>query len=94
MYETGTYVIVLSEAMRDIFKERMAQDAKWGVQNHGPLMWLAILLEEVGEFSKATVDEWCKGPSPNIRNEAVQVAAVALAIVECCDRNQWVKPDV
>jgi NTP pyrophosphatase (non-canonical NTP hydrolase) len=92
--DEGTYGIILSEAMRDIFKERMAQDAKWGVQNHHPMEWLTILMEEVGEFSRAIlINRWgaAEGP-PNptkMREELVQVAAVALAMLECCDRNHW-----
>ena len=38
------------EAIR---QERTNQDLKWGEQNHPPLKWLAILIEEVGEVGDA-----------------------------------------
>ncbi len=67
----------------DVLLERKAQDAKWGVQDHIPLYWLAILGEEVGETNKAVLEkDWT-----NYREELVQVAAVALAAIENYDRN-------
>mgnify|MGYP001574542261 CR=1 FL=1 len=81
-------------AARSIDDERDRQDAKWGVQNHAPEWWLAILMEEVGELAQAIleshfdngVDARKKGGLPNIRKEAIQCAAVAVALVECLDR--------
>lgn len=74
----------------DVVKERQNQDAKWGVQNHSPAEWMLILMEEVGEFSQAVLDAASKGADPaNIRTELVQFTAVALSMLECCDRNQW-----
>lgn len=71
-----------------IFQERNAQIEKWGNQNHHPhLIWNAILVEEVGEVSKALLE----GPvsqhriSPDMESleeELVQVAAVAVAWLE------------
>lgn len=79
-----------SAALSDINKEREAQDAKWGEQNHEPEIYLAILVEEVGELAQAIVNRrFATGPYHNLRTEAVQVAAVAAAIIECCDRNYW-----
>lgn len=81
-------------ALLAVLEERKAQDVKWSEQNHDALAWLAILVEEVGEFSKAILEEqWIARPPTDVRKEAVQVAAVALAIVECCDRNNWVRED-
>jgi len=37
--------------LRQVTKERMRQDYKWGIQHHEPVTWLAILAEEVGELS-------------------------------------------
>lgn len=83
----------MTTALGSILDERLAQDTKWGEQNHDPFTWLAILSEEVGEFSQAALENQFGGPAgKNLRVEAVQVAAVALAIVECCDRNHWVEP--
>lgn len=68
----------------DIRLERAKQNAKWGVQNHNPARWLAILVEEVGEVAKAIVED----RSFDVRNELVQVAAVAVAAIESLDRNE------
>lgn len=73
-----------TEALRDVIAERVAQDAKWGEQNHDPYKWLAILSEEVGEVAEAML----KGSRGNYRDEMVQVAAVAVAAVECLDRGK------
>lgn len=86
--------VIVTRALQSVVNERVAQDKKWGEQNHDPLKWLAILLEEVGEFSKVVLEQ-DESPALSyptlLRKEAVQVAAVALAIVECCDRNNWVR---
>jgi len=77
-------------ALADILAERTSQDLKWGEQNHDPFAWATILMEEVGEFSQAALHYKFGGPTAaNIREEAVQVAAVAMAIVECLDRDKW-----
>ena len=79
--------------MKNIFQqikdERTRQDKKWGVQDHHPLEWCAILGEEVGEVQKAALETHFKykGDNPeNYREELIQVAAVAVAMVECYDR--------
>lgn len=64
--------------------EREHQDKEWGEQNHEPAYWLAILVEEVGEAAKEIVDY-----NPyNLRNELVQIAAVAIAAIESLERNE------
>ena len=81
-------------ALRDVLAERERQDAKWGEQNHDFGTFLAILQEEVGEASR----DWLKSRTPSdrdvsreehlvrLREELVQVAAVALQMVEAFDR--------
>lgn len=77
----------MTAAVDDILAERVQQDEKWGVQDHDPILWTAILTEEVGEFAKAAMHATFGGPDADkMREEAVQVAAVALAIIECLDR--------
>ena len=44
------------QIIKEIKAERERQDAKFGEQNHAPIMWLAILTEEVGETAKEAVD--------------------------------------
>jgi NTP pyrophosphatase (non-canonical NTP hydrolase) len=84
-------------AYDDVMRERAKQDAKWGEQNHDPFIYLAILLEEVGEYSQACLQTQFGGKHGGLgqmREEAVQVAAVAMAIVECLDRGKWSWPEV
>lgn len=75
-----------------VLQERRRQDTLWGTQNHDMFTWLAILSEEVGEFSQAVLETRFGGPKggeDRILAEAVQVAAVALAIVECLQRGEY-----
>lgn len=43
----------MREALDKIVAERRRQDTKWGNQHHPCAVWLAILLEEVGELAEA-----------------------------------------
>lgn len=83
----------MKRALFSVLLERQRQDQKWGEQNHAFPVWLAILSEEVGEMSQAFLKLNFGGKTPerskNFREELVQVAAVALAMIECCDRNGW-----
>ena len=51
---------------------------------HGDLSYTDILLEEVME----AIEEARAGKIENLRTELIQVAAVALSMVECIDRNK------
>jgi hypothetical protein len=91
----GYYEGHKSPAARDVMAERARQDVKWGEQNHDPFVYGAILGEEVGEFLQAALKcrfeagvDWPRFARA-MREEAVQCAAVALAIVECLDRGKW-----
>jgi NTP pyrophosphatase (non-canonical NTP hydrolase) len=74
--------------------ERVNQVNKWGVQNHTPIEWLAILTEEVGEVSKEALEYHFKkfypenGQLQRYEKELIQVAAVALAMLESLQRNE------
>jgi NTP pyrophosphatase (non-canonical NTP hydrolase) len=77
------------EVLADVFEERERQDKKWGQQNHDAFRWLSILTEEVGEAAQAAndVEEKCEVQHwARYREELVQVAAVAVAMIECFDR--------
>lgn len=77
--EDGTF-----QSIRD---ERNFQDRKWGIQNHDDKTWLAILMEEVGELAMTLLDNKEKGHPDFLRNkELIQVAAVAVAWMECLAR--------
>lgn len=81
-----------------IAMERIKQDAKWGVQNHDDLKWLAILAEEFGEAAEC-VTKLCVPPIEHsmdasykdlLEYELIQVAAVCAAWVECIRRREAV----
>ncbi len=77
-------------AIQDVMVERERQDEKWGEQNHDPFLYLTVLVEEVGEFAQAALHSRFGGEAATkLRREAVQVAAVAVAIIECLDRGKW-----
>jgi len=73
-------------------EERERQDTKWGEQNHLPYFWLVILMEEIGELSKAILenDEQFRHPDRDIENELIQSAAVLKAMYESGVRNGWI----
>lgn len=80
----------------EVQDERRKQDRKWGVQNHSPIEWMSILVEEVGEASKEAHEYHFAGVHyeldsqrlHRLRAELVQVAAVAVAMIESLDRNE------
>lgn len=45
------------DVVYEVIDERHRQDAKWGPQHHDIPVWLAILMEEVGEAAKAYLDK-------------------------------------
>jgi hypothetical protein len=69
----------------EIKAERERQDTKWGIQNHEPLKWLAILGEEVGKANRAVLE--CS--AFKYHDELIQVAAVAVAAIESLLNNRW-----
>jgi len=76
-----------------IVGERIRQDVKWGEQNHPDLYWLGILMEEVGEVAKAVIEKAAnvreeKCAKEVVHLELVQVAAVAVAWLECIERSE------
>ena len=85
---------IQKDVMKEVLKERQRQDRKWGEQNHEPFKWLAILGEEVGEVNNAALEsyDWVnnkfKEDLDHYREELIQVAAVAVSMVECIDRNK------
>lgn len=78
-----------------VLGERERQDDKWGAQNHPQMTWLGILAEEFGEAAKEANElhfrsEWVGNADvrQRLRQELVQVAAVAVAAIESLDRNR------
>ena len=83
---------ILAQVAGSIYLERIRQDDRWGEQNHAPEVWLAILSEEIGEMATAMLRLRFAGfPYREVqvlREEAVQVAAVAVAFIESLDRGK------
>ena len=70
-------------------KERIYQDKLWGEQNHEPDKWLVILMEEIGEMSKAVLDMPASNVESEVERELIQCAAVLKAMWESGKRNGW-----
>lgn len=82
-----TETTAMLRARRLIQEERLRQDRRWGEQNHDPITWMSILTEEVGEAAHAANENKWNGQSiDGFKEEMVQVAAVAQAVVECLER--------
>lgn len=77
--------------LAEILEERHRQDQKWGEQNHSPIEWQGILMEEVGEQAREANENHFEGKDSLVkyRKELVQVAAVAVNMIECLDRGKW-----
>lgn len=87
----GNPICIRSERrfiLNNISAERDKQDTKWGFpQQNTPMEWGSVLAEEVGELCKELNDAQtngriCEHNLKMIIEEAVQVAAVAVNIVE------------
>ena len=76
--------------LNEITDERIRQDAKWGPQYHNDSIWGMILMEEVGEVAQSVVDSMLdeKQHLANIKKELIQVAAVAVAWLECIEKKK------
>lgn len=78
--------------IEEVLAERRRQDEKWGEQNHQPVEWLMILAEEVGEANKAALEMYFDhyyDAYRGYREELIQVAAVAIQMIESLDRGKW-----
>ena len=84
----------LIDILSEVIQERCRQEAKWGEQNHKPVEWCAILGEEVGEVNKAALEAHFKqyykdnDQLADYRRELIQVAAVAVAMIQSLERNK------
>lgn len=84
-----------TDVLQWILDERGKQDEKWGEQNHEPFTWLAVLMEEVGEVNQDALKAFFDSPEHKnkhlaaCREELIQVAAVAVAMIESIERGKW-----
>jgi NTP pyrophosphatase (non-canonical NTP hydrolase) len=80
--QLGPMISQTSIVLDDVRAERVRQDLKLGPSAERPSPKLKHLVEEVGEVAAAMQDE----SDEALRTELVQVAAVAVAMVEAIDR--------
>ena len=80
----------IENVLGGVRQERYRQLSLWGDQDHDSHTWLVILMEEVGEAAKTILadvpDYELTENIDKFREELIQVAAVAVAAVECIDR--------
>jgi NTP pyrophosphatase (non-canonical NTP hydrolase) len=72
----------VEDILQKVREERKWQNKKWGEQNHTPEKWLSILGEEFGEVCRAVYEK----DIINYKEELVQLAAVAVQMLECQER--------
>lgn len=79
-------------------EERKHQDEKWGSQTDiPPLLWLAYIIEEVGELSQAIIHTFGTGADPDpyrkgeMLKELIQIAALCKAMYENGIKMAWLK---
>lgn len=76
----------------DALNERQRQNDKFGAnRTQHPFLWNTILVEEVGEAAKESLDiNFGKAPKESLekyRKELIEVAAVAIATIQDLDNN-------
>jgi hypothetical protein len=88
-------------AIAAVIAERRRQDGKFGKQDHDPAWWMVIMGEEYGETCQAVCEYRWGEAMPGVTSddrmkridhavdEATQVAAVAVAMVQSILRNEW-----
>ena len=72
----------MQEIFKEIREERKRQDKKFGEQHHSLPVWNLILGEERGEVERAILDHDVE----QARTELIEVAAVAVAMIQSIDR--------
>ena len=86
----------MKDIIGEVLEECLSQEEHWGIQNHHPEKWMNILMEEVGEASKAVLESFpfigdqikFKYWLSEYRDELIQVAAVAISAIDSLDRNE------
>ena len=54
--DSSTSISYATDIASEVLGERHKQWKKWGSQNRTPEKWLVILMEEVGEAARATLE--------------------------------------
>lgn len=73
----------IDKASLDLIRtEDECQRMKWGNQSHTADRWMLILIEEIGELTKAVLEAHYEGSLANVKMEAIQCATLCLKIVK------------
>jgi len=79
----------IDRLLPELRQAREAQLEKWGIQEHDPALWLAILGEEHGVVAKEVAEgQFGSLNLAKYREECLHTAAVAMAMVQCIDDGQ------
>lgn len=74
----------MDQIYEDVDAEIQRQNHIWGEPRHLGHKWNSILVEEVGEFAKALLEQ----DIVHAREEIIQVAAVAMQIANAIDEER------
>lgn len=92
----GLGLTTTASVLLAINDEVRRQDDKWGENRNLPNgLWLGVLTEEVGEVSRALLEQegvfaFDNATAQEVEDELIQVAAVALQWVKCLRRHRAV----
>lgn len=81
----------VARVLDEVKVERVRQHNKFGTQNHAIAIWFLILGEEYGEANTDALESLLAGDVERMRlcrKELLEVAAVAVVMVESLDRNE------
>lgn len=85
--------MINQKVLEDVVDERIKQNEKWGTQDHDWGDWMLILGEEFGETCEEMLNNRFGRDKhgkmhriKELREEAVQLVAVGVAIIEYVDR--------
>ena len=84
--------MTLERHLEEIKSEFKRQDILYGEQNHTPLKWVSILVKQVGSVAEQANKFDDAGKDLNLQkyeSEAIQVAAVAIRMLQCLERGKW-----
>lgn len=89
-YEVDAGSKLIQDALVSVVEERGSQEEKWGIRGpyfHSLPLWEVILGEECGEVCEAILEFLFAGTDgSHLRSELVQVAAVAVQMIEIVDQ--------
>lgn len=87
--------MTLERHLEEIKSEFKRQDLLYGEQNHTPLKWVSILVKQVGSVAEQANKFDNTGKDLNLEkyeSEVIQVAAVAIRMLQCLKRGKWSDP--